>query len=56
LHCFEDTPVVHGAKSALRWALWKSFRGLLRLYIAAETGDASNAHIFSQNVLAVARK
>jgi 2-polyprenyl-3-methyl-5-hydroxy-6-metoxy-1,4-benzoquinol methylase len=56
LRCFEDTPVVHGAKSALRWALWKSVRGLLRLYIAAETGDASNAHIFSRNVLAVSIK
>lgn len=54
--CFEDIPVVHGAKSGLRWLLWKGFRGVLRLYIAAETGDASNAHVFSQNLLAVARK
>ena len=56
LRCFEDTPVVQGAKSAVRWLLWKSFRGLLRLYIAAETGNASNEHIFSQNLLAVATK
>ena len=56
VRCYEDAPVVHGAKSALRWLLWKGFRGVLRLYIAAETGDASNAHIFSQNLLAVARK
>jgi SAM-dependent methyltransferase len=56
VRCFEDTPVVHGAKSAVRWALWQGFRSLLRLYIAAETGDASNAHIFSQNLLAVATK
>ena len=56
VRCFEDAPVVHGPKSALRWVLWKGFRGVLRLYIAAETGDASNAHIFSQNLLAVARK
>ena len=56
VRCFEDAPVVHGAKSALRWLLWKGFRGVLRLYIAAETGDASNAHIFSQNLLAVARR
>ena len=47
---------MHGAKSALRWLLWKGFRGVLRLYIAAETGDASNARIFSQNLLAVAIK
>lgn len=56
VRCFEDSPVVHGAKSALRWLLWKGIRGLLRLYIAAETGDASNVHIFSQNLLAVATK
>lgn len=56
VRCSEDQPVVHGAKSAVRWMLWKGFRGLLRLYIAAETGDAGGAHIFSQNLLAVAHK
>lgn len=56
VRCFEDAPVVHGAKSVVRWGLWQGFRGLLRLYIAAETGDASGAHIFSQNLLAVAVK
>lgn len=56
VRCFEDQPVVHGAKSALRWLLWRGFRGVLRLYIAAETGDARGGHIFSQNLLAVARK
>ncbi|MGK2913388.1 MAG: class I SAM-dependent methyltransferase, partial [Porticoccaceae bacterium] len=50
--CFEDAPIMHGAKSTVRWVLWKAFRGLLRLYIAAETGDASRDHIFSQNLLA----
>lgn len=33
VRCFEDQPVVHGAKSALRWLLWQGFRALLRLYI-----------------------
>lgn len=56
VRCYEDAPVVHGLRSALRWMLWKSFRGMLRLYIAAETGDASSEHIFSQNLLAVATK
>lgn len=56
VRCFEDEPVVHGAKSAVRWLLWRGFRGLLRLYIAAETGDAGGGHIFSQNLLAVARR
>lgn len=56
MRCFEDQPVIHGAKSAVRWLLWRGFRGVLRLYIAAETGDARGGHIFSQNLLAVARK
>lgn len=56
VRCFEDKPVVHGVKSALRWSLWQGIRGLLRLYIAAETGDAGGQHIFSQNLLAMARK
>lgn len=56
VHCFEDSPVVHGAKSAVRWILWKGIRGMLRLYIATETGNASREHIFSQNMLAVATK
>lgn len=53
---FEDKPVVHGAKSAIRWALWKTIRGVLRLYVAAETGDASGGRIFSRNLLAIAYK
>jgi len=56
IKCYEDEPVVHGIKSGVRWLLWKIFRNILRLYIAAETGDASNRHIFSQNLLAVATK
>lgn len=54
--CFEDEPVVHGGKSALRWMLWKGIRSLLRLYVAVEAGDAGGAQIFSRNLLAVARK
>lgn len=51
--CYEDSPVVHGAKSAVRWILWKVIRALLRLYKGAETGDISKRHIFSQNLVAV---
>jgi 2-polyprenyl-3-methyl-5-hydroxy-6-metoxy-1,4-benzoquinol methylase len=54
--CFEDVPVVHGLKSAVRWILWKCIRSMLKLYIAVETGDASSGSIFSQNFLAVAIK
>lgn len=56
VECFEDAPVVHGAKSAVRWALWKAIRSLLRFYIAAETGDTGDGNIFSQNLLAVTYK
>lgn len=56
VRCFEDTPIVHGLKSAARWLLWKCFRSMLRLYIAAETGETSKSQVFSQNLLAVATK
>lgn len=56
IRCFEDAPVVHGVKSAVRYVAWKTLRGLLRLYLAAETGDGGRAAIFSQNLLAVAIK
>lgn len=54
VECFEDAPVVHGVKSAIRYAMWSAIRSMLRLYIAAETGDTGRQAIFSQNLLAVA--
>ena len=54
VNCFEDAPIVHGAKSALRWVIWQCFRGLMRLYSLAETGATGG--VFSQNLLAVAFK
>ena len=56
VYCFEDTPVVHGVKSAIRWVLWKAIRAALRAYIAVETGDTDRKCIFSQNFLTVAVK
>ncbi len=52
--CFEDRPVVHGLKSAVRALLWGCIRALLLLYTAVETGAVDNKHLFSQNLLAVA--
>lgn len=52
----EDAPIVHGALSAARFVIWKIIRGVLRICWAAETGDSGRAHIFSQNLLGVARK
>lgn len=56
VHCYEDRPVVHGVKSATRWILWRIMRGILRLALAAETGESGREAIFSQCLLAVAVK
>lgn len=54
--CFEDTPVVHGARSAVRRLCWSGLRTVLRFYLAVETGAAPRHLIFSQNLLAVAHR
>ncbi|OPX35236.1 MAG: hypothetical protein B1H11_09415 [Desulfobacteraceae bacterium 4484_190.1] len=54
--CYEDQPVLHGIKSAVRWILWRCIRGVLRLYLAVETGNTGRDAIFSQNFLAVGFK
>jgi SAM-dependent methyltransferase len=56
LGCYEDTPIIHGARSALRFAVWKVVRGMLRVYLAAETGSTDESVILSQNLLAKAVK
>jgi 2-polyprenyl-3-methyl-5-hydroxy-6-metoxy-1,4-benzoquinol methylase len=53
---FEDGPIPHGVNSAVRWLLWKAIRGVLCLYLAAETGDLGRGAILSQNFLTVAVK
>ncbi len=52
---FDDTPVPHGFKSAVRWLLWRMIRKMLSLYIAVETG-MTDARIFTQHFLTVAIK
>lgn len=54
--CYEDSPVVHGVKSAIRYVLWQMIRGSMRLSVASETGGTGSEAIFSQNFLAVAVK
>jgi len=56
VRCYEDAPVVHGVKSAARFAVWKMIRLGLRVYLAAETGETGAEMIFSQNLLAVAER
>jgi SAM-dependent methyltransferase len=53
---FEDKPIPHGLKSTVRAILWRCVRGALRLALAAETGETGRDAIFSQCLLAVARK
>jgi SAM-dependent methyltransferase len=53
---FEDSPPVHGMRSALRHVAWRAARGVFRLIYVAETGDASLDLVLSQNLLAVAVK
>ena len=48
-------PIVHGPLSAARWFVWKAIRGLLILYLAAETGNVSG-HVLTQNMIVTARK
>lgn len=54
--CYEDAPVVHGVRSAVRWLLWQPLRAGLRLWLAIETGESGARAVFSQNLLAVATK
>lgn len=54
--CYEDQPVPHGVLSAVRFVLWRCIRLLLRFYLIVETGPGDKTPIFSQNMLAVARK
>lgn len=56
VRCFEDTPAVHGLKSAVRWVMWKCIRGAARVVLAAETGESGRDAIFSQVFLAIAVK
>ncbi len=52
--CFEDAPVPHGLKSAVRAMLWSLIRAGLLFYIAVETGAFDRNAVFSQNLLTVA--
>jgi SAM-dependent methyltransferase len=50
-------PVVHGAKSAVRFALWKLIEGCLRLIQTVEAGPGDDLRrIFTATILGVADK
>jgi SAM-dependent methyltransferase len=52
---FGCPPVTHGLASATRALIWKPISGLLKLALAAETGQLGG-HIITQNLTFVARK
>lgn len=54
VECHESGPVPAGSKSTVRWMLWRGIRLLLRVWVAAETGDLGRDAIFTRNLLAVA--
>jgi cyclopropane fatty-acyl-phospholipid synthase-like methyltransferase len=54
--CEEDAPHPHGVMSLGRWLLWKAIRGVLRAYLAVETGSSERRGIFTQNLVAIATK
>ena len=56
VRCFEDAPVPHGVKSGIRLVCWKLIRGVLRGYLAVETGAGEASCIFSQNFLTIGIK
>lgn len=56
VECFESGPIAHGLKSLVRVGIWKLIRLILRVWMAAETGDTGHRALFTRNLLAIARK
>ena len=54
--CYEDRPVPHGPISAMRAVGWMIIRTALLAYVAVETGSWDRGAVFTQNMLAVARR
>jgi 2-polyprenyl-3-methyl-5-hydroxy-6-metoxy-1,4-benzoquinol methylase len=53
-HFKEESPVIHGLFSLIRYILWKFIRLILNFYLLVETGQ--RADILTQNIIAVAYK
>lgn len=52
---FGTDPFIHNFPSLVRVLVWKAIKAVLWVYLVAETGVTSG-HIFTQNLIAVARK
>jgi 2-polyprenyl-3-methyl-5-hydroxy-6-metoxy-1,4-benzoquinol methylase len=54
---YEDKPIPHGFKSAIRWFLWTYVvRNIYRFLTAIETGESRKDMIFSRNFITIIRK
>jgi SAM-dependent methyltransferase len=53
---YEEAPVPHGVKSAVRFVLWKGIRFAWQGYLLVETGGWHKQCVLSQNFLTVATK
>lgn len=56
VRCHEYAPVARGVRGTARWIAWRTIRAALRVYLAVESGDRGHEAIFTQTMLAVARK
>ena len=52
---FPKEPYVHGAKSVVRWLLWKGIKQFIRFYLLVETGSSGDG-VYTQTMYAVGRK
>jgi SAM-dependent methyltransferase len=52
----EESPVVHGFLSCMRWLVWHSLVAPFRLLAIAETGNLHSGYLMTQNISALARK
>jgi SAM-dependent methyltransferase len=54
--CYEDRPVPHGVKSAVRYLGWLMIRAAWRSYMVVETGSFDSGALFTQNLVAIVQK
>jgi SAM-dependent methyltransferase len=57
IQSYEDEPIAHGIKSAVRLFLWRNFvKPIYRFLLLVESGGADKEMIFTQNFLTVVKK
>lgn len=56
IRAYEDTPMVHGLTSMVRYLVWAGAKTALRIVYAAQTGSTDREMILTPTFLAVARK